>query len=446
MRGPTTWRRTRKVAVDLRGGFLDHGRSRLAPACRNLLTVTNRVRVFLTWQGQHTSTRDVLLASAAMLIQLQFSMETLQVLDPAHLVLAVVLLIASAAPCAVRRGFPAGAMVATGVGYGMYLWLGYATLLGLCAIACAYTVGARRSLPVASAATATASGLTVVGIELGRAGLQTNVVTLVVFELVLVAAAVGAGHAAQLHTRQNERLQTLARQLHDEQAERAARAVAEDRLRIARELHDVVTHHISVISLQAGLARYVLDTDQQTSREALSTISEAGREAIYELRRMLGVLRAGDEQPVSLSPQPGLDDLDALMTRVREAGVPATLTIEGTPSPLPTGMGLCLYRILQEALTNVINHAGCAPTTACLHYATTDITLRVDNGPAPADAPPPSSTCGHQGGHGMSTMRERVELYGGHISSQHDTNGGFTVLASLPYPAGTCALSELSRL
>ncbi|MEU5697076.1 sensor histidine kinase [Actinosynnema sp. NPDC020468] len=207
-------------------------------------------------------------------------------------------------------------------------------------------------------------------------------------------------------------------------AERAARARADERVRIARELHDVVAHHLSVVSLQAGVARYVLDSDLDTARRAITTVGDTSREALTELRRVLQVLRVEDQG--ELGPQPGLADLDRLVERTRLAGVPVDVVVRGEERPLPPGPDLCAYRVAQESLTNVLKHAGKAAVTMTIHHRDHRLTLEVANtGDAPS--PPPRGGTAH----GLRGMRERAELYGGTVRAGA-VPGGFRVVLELP--------------
>ncbi|UXY31964.1 sensor histidine kinase [Streptomyces sp. HUAS TT20] len=229
----------------------------------------------------------------------------------------------------------------------------------------------------------------------------------------------------------------LTRQLRREQAERARREVAEERGRIARELHDVVAHHMSVISVQTGLARFVFDTDRPTARAALDTIDATGKEALEELRRMLTVLRAADDD-VPAGPMPGLARLDEMAERVRAGGVPVALTIEGTPRPLAPGVELCAYRVVQEALTNVLKHAPGASAQVRLRYEPHQVIVSViDDGEGVI--PDRVRT---DGGHGLIGMRERAKLYGGRISTGPRDQGGFAVRLTLPTSARAAAQGD----
>ncbi|MEV0280273.1 sensor histidine kinase [Streptomyces sp. NPDC050610] len=233
----------------------------------------------------------------------------------------------------------------------------------------------------------------------------------------------------------------LTRQLRREQAERARREVAEERSRIARELHDVVAHHMSVISVHVGLARFVFDTDRRTARGALDTIDATGKEALDELRRMLMVLRA-DDDGAPAGPMPGLARLDEMAERVSAGGVPVALSVEGTPRPIAPGVELCAYRIVQEALTNVLKHAPGAHAEVRLSYEPHQVTVSVtDDGEGAI--PDRART---DGGHGLLGMRERAKLYGGQISIGPQDQGGFAVRLTLPTAATTLPPSPGHRL
>lgn len=229
------------------------------------------------------------------------------------------------------------------------------------------------------------------------------------------------------------RSRELAQQLRAEQAERARREVAAERGRIARELHDVVAHHMSVISVQAGLARFVLDSDTATARGALGTIEDTSTEALEELRRMLQVLREHDLGGAagSPAPMPTLARLDDLVQRVRAGGVPVGLSIQGTVRPLPPGVELCAYRVVQEALTNVLKHTRNAGTQVRLNYTQHELTVSVTN--EGEEVNPARVPAG--GGHGLIGMRERAKLYGGTISVGPRAEGGFAVRLTLPTSA-----------
>jgi signal transduction histidine kinase len=204
----------------------------------------------------------------------------------------------------------------------------------------------------------------------------------------------------------------------------AREAVVEERARIARELHDVIAHHVSMIVLQAGAERRVLDAANGSTREVLETIEQVGRSALTETRRLLGMLRSDTDQP--LTPQPGLDDVPTLVTQLREVGLPVELHVDGERRGLPVGIELSAYRIVQEALTNALKHAGDARTTVHVRYGPNSLELEIaDDGAGNA-----SRVSG--GGHGLIGMRERVALYGGRFEARPDPQGGFVVRVRLP--------------
>jgi signal transduction histidine kinase len=233
----------------------------------------------------------------------------------------------------------------------------------------------------------------------------------------------------EVRRRRNELmlLRERARMLEREREEQARTAVAEERGRIARELHDVVAHSVSVMVVQAQAGPRLLGEPEQ-ARGAFRSIETSGREALVELRRLLGVLRTGDEQ-LAIGPQPGLGSLDSLLEQVREAGLPVALQIEGDPLQLPPGIDLSAYRIVQEALTNTLKHAGQAHAQVTIRYGTSLLELEIrDNGSGA-----PASVNGS--GHGLIGMRERVALYGGDLEAG-PRDGGYAVQARLPLGGG----------
>ena len=238
------------------------------------------------------------------------------------------------------------------------------------------------------------------------------------------------GHYVRTRRLLVHELEQRAVDLEREREERAARAVAEERLRIARELHDVLAHTMSVVAVQAGTGRLVGREHPDDALQALATIEATARSAMHEMRQMVAVLRADGESGASITPPPGLGDLPALVTQVTEAGVAVEARVEGEPRPLPTGVGLAAYRILQEALTNVIKHAGPSHASVLIRYTDHDVTLEVrDDGRGPAVAA--------NGGHGLVGMRERAAVHGGELVAGPASNGGFVVTARLPLPADT---------
>ena len=209
----------------------------------------------------------------------------------------------------------------------------------------------------------------------------------------------------------------------------AARSVAEERLRLAQELHDVVAHSMSVIAVQAGMGVHVIDQQPEEAKRALEAISQTSRTTLQEMRRLLGVLR-DDEGGRSNAPAPGLAELPRLVDEVRGAGVPVTLLVEGEPEGVPHGVELSVYRLVQEGLTNVLKHAGRASATVTIRYGTGEVDVEVlDDGRGAAAA------VNGSGGHGLVGMRERVGLWGGTLDAGPRTGGGYRVSARLPYGA-----------
>jgi signal transduction histidine kinase len=248
-------------------------------------------------------------------------------------------------------------------------------------------------------------------------------------DYVLLAGAWVLGQGVRQRRLHAAELQDRAERLEREREEKARQAVTQERLRIARELHDVVAHSLSVIGVQAGAARLVLDADPDPARarEAVAAIEVTANRAMTEMRRALGILRDSERPGAALAPLPGLDQLPALLDQVRAAGLPVRLTVEGVPRPLATSVDLSLYRIVQEALTNALKHARATSAEVRVCYGADDVTVEVGDdgrGPSPAAA----------GGQGAGTigMRERVALFGGELRVGPRPEGGYAVRARLP--------------
>ncbi len=250
----------------------------------------------------------------------------------------------------------------------------------------------------------------------------------VAFALLLFGAAWTLGRIVRAARRRTRELVELTRELELEREENARLAVAVERSRIARELHDVVAHTVSVMVVQAGGVRGLLDPAQREEREALAVVEAAGRQAMTELRRLVGMLRepVEDEQ---LRPPPALAQVEALVDHVRRAGLPVELTVSGARRELEPGLELSAYRIVQEALTNSLRHAGPARAEVVVRYGERVLELDVrDDGTGPRN--------GHHGGYGLIGMRERVDLFGGELEAGPIPSGGFRVHARLPVREG----------
>jgi signal transduction histidine kinase len=245
-------------------------------------------------------------------------------------------------------------------------------------------------------------------------------------EYPFVLVAWGAGVAVRnLRTRAG-RLENRVDVLARERDEKAREAAAHERARIARELHDVVAHSVSTMVLQTSGARQVLRSHTDEADDAMRSVELTGRQALRELRRMLGILRT-DEAP-SLDPQPGVADIEPLVAGMRDAGLPLQLEMSGAPTALAPGFDLTAYRIVQEALTNVLKHAGRVETSVHVNFDADALELVIHNA-GPVAQPAPN---GGDPGHGLIGMRERVALYGGNVQAAPHDSGGFTVHARLP--------------
>ncbi|WP_248963074.1 sensor histidine kinase [Sphaerisporangium perillae] len=246
------------------------------------------------------------------------------------------------------------------------------------------------------------------------------------FTGVLFGGAWTLGYLIRKRGEEAQLLKEQAAGLERRRADDAQRAVLAERGRIARELHDVIAHSLSVMVVQTGVVRRRLRHDRPEDSELLAEVEQTGRGAIGELRRLLGILRADDES-LSLAPQPGLDRLPPLLEQMREAGLAVEMTVEGTPSPLPAGMELATYRIVQESLTNALRHGGQgARAQVAIRWNGTAVELEVhDDGKG-------TTPLGAGTGHGLIGMRERAALYDGVLEAGPHENGGFHVRAILP--------------
>ena len=229
-------------------------------------------------------------------------------------------------------------------------------------------------------------------------------------------------------------MEERARRLEAEREERDRQAVTDERLRIARELHDVVAHSMSVIAVQSGVANHVIDSRPAQARQALATIEATSRSALVELRRLLGVLRQGDDPVASLEPNPGMAEIGRLADQIRSAGVEVELKVEGEPGELPPGVDLSAYRIAQEGLTNVLKHGG-GVARVLVRYSPGAVAVEIaDDGRAGTDGAPAEGT-----GHGLIGMRERVAVFGGELTAGPVPGGGYRMAARLPYAAAAGA-------
>ena len=248
------------------------------------------------------------------------------------------------------------------------------------------------------------------------------------FIAILLGACWLAGFALGRKMAEAKAVEAKAARLEAEREERARAAVAEERARIARELHDVVGHSVSVMTVQAAAVRRLLHDEQEREREALIVVEQTGREALAEMRRMVGVLRRPEEAP-ALAPQPSLEHLDKLVQQVREAGLPVALRIEGEAGQLPAGVDLTAYRLVQEGLTNALKHARAGHAEVVVRYGSDDVEVVVTD-----DGKGVGAGKG-EGGHGLMGIRERVTVYGGELEAGPRPEGGYALRARLPVGA-----------
>lgn len=329
----------------------------------------------------------------------------------------------------VRRRFPLGTVAIAVAGSVVLMAEGMAYPLTLPVVFCAlYSValgaGPGRTLAVgvsAKAALLSASLITHPGI----AGFVV---------LLWAALAVTTGSAARSHRAYVAEVEKRARLAEQAREDEANRRVAEERLRIARELHDAVGHHVALINVQAGaLACLLDDEDLAQARESVGHIQRAGEEALEELRLTVGLLRepGAPEPPEPADPVPGLDQLEELICSFAGAGLRVTRTVTGHARPLPEAVELTAYRVIQESLTNTRKHAGCDTAVVRLEYAPGVLSLAVEDEGKPVAGRGRHST----GGHGIVGMRERVTALGGRLSAGPRREGGFRVFAELPLRA-----------
>jgi signal transduction histidine kinase len=334
-----------------------------------------------------------------------------------------------------RRTSPIAVLIITTACYGAYqLAHNPHTSLSLFVIIALYTVASRYPAFIAAAASSvlviSAIGAAVVRGRSAGADFDDHLVAY----LLCIGAACSLGYGAQLTRTRTELLRQQALRLALEHAEHEQWVVQETLTRIARELHDVVAHQLSLVTALAAGADRVIATDPARARQALSSIEAAGRDALTEMRWLLRVLRHGADV-VSLAPQPTLEQLPGLVARAEQAGLRASLRVHGDVRPLPAGVELCAYRIVQEALTNVLKHAGATGVQVVVTYTLAVLLLSVCDDGRGIAANEPS-------GHGLVGMGERASLVGGQLTVENDASGGVRVCARLPLTTEVACPSE----
>ena len=337
----------------------------------------------------------------------------------------VLAILAITVPLFFRERFPFGAPVAVGAAIVASSFvdeelLPHGLVSTIVAIAAFVVVGMVRDRRQAVAGLAFGIGAGAIVVHNDPNGRIGNFVfTAIVFT---VAWKIGFAISRKFHEADEARERAVMAERARE--ERARLAVSDERARIARELHDVVGHSVSVMTVQASAARRLLRPQQEKERQALLVVEQTGREALAEMRRMVGVLRRPEEAP-ALAPQPSLEQIQRLVENTREAGLPVELRIEGDPVQLPAGVDLTAYRLVQEGLTNALKHARAGHAEVILRYGDGQVVVTVsDDGHGDGG--------GDGGGHGLLGLRERVSVYGGELEAGPRADGGYRLRATLP--------------
>lgn len=394
-----------------------------------------------TWLRDHPTARDGILTLALLAVGLpqlflqQLDSEMARYYhDPDAL--NAVIVAAMVVSLALRRRAPLTVLAANIVGEALLAYLGYGPSVAdiIAFLVAVYSVAAHR--PLARSAIGGGAALIAFGVLMLSDPLDVNLLQYIT-NLALLVGVWWLGRGLRLRRAYLAELEDRAQRLERVREGDARTARVEERARIARELHDVVAHHVSVMTVQAGAARRILDRDPESALEAMTTIEGLGRTALSEMRRIVGVLRTERDPEHTgreLAPQPGLHDIGGLIDRVRETGLMVQLWIEGEPRTLSPGVDLAVYRLVQEALTNTLKHAGPqARAWVRIHYAGQGVNVEIEDDGRGAAAGLPGN--GDSAGHGLVGMRERVALYGGELRIGPRSGGGFEVRARFPLDA-----------
>jgi len=338
-------------------------------------------------------------------------------------VLDVALVPVTTLPIALRRYRPLAVLAVTVAAETLLLLFSSRVQVPLGVLVALYTVASRCERPVSLRAAEWVALPIIVGVTVNTGPHPERIIP----KLALFAIAWVLGDNIRTRRAYLAELEARAERLEREREEQAERAVIEERTRIARELHDVIAHNVSVMVVQASAGEDVFDSDPARARESLSAVASTGRAALTELRRLLGVIRAEEDHDAGYAPQPGIEYLDELVAQIRETGLAVELSVLGEPRGLPEGVGLCAYRIVQEALTNTLKHADASQARVSVRYVADALELEVvDDGRATA------VVNGDTSGHGLIGMSERVSLFGGELSVGPRAGRGFAVSARLP--------------
>ena len=339
-------------------------------------------------------------------------------------VLAAVVTLFTTIPIAFRRNRPLAALAVTVIAETLLLIFRPGAGAPVGVIVALYTVAAYCERRVSIRAAALAALPITVAVIVNNGAHTGQVIP----ELAVFAIAWVVGDNMRTRRAYLAELEARAARLERERENKADRAVIEERARIARELHDVIAHNVSVMVVQAAAGEDVFDEDPGKARESLAAVASTGRAALTELRRLLGVIRAEDDRgDTAFAPQPGLERIDELIGQVREAGLPVELSVLGEARPLPEGVGLCAYRIVQEALTNTLKHAHASTAQVHLRYVADALELQVLD-----DGRGTTSLNGEIAGQGLIGMRERVALFGGELTAEPRSGRGYEIRARLP--------------
>jgi len=397
-------------------------------AYRWVVTATpRRTRAQLGGRPARPGITDVAVAVAAAAVMIVGTLLDRRPGEHRLTVVAAFLLIGEAAPLVWRRRAPVVVLVATGVAAAAYGIAPYPDpLLHLGTLVALYTVVVSCDRRISYLA----GGVTAAAIVASTAASGDANAMDYFSSLALAAVTWALAEGQRARVAYQVELKARAERLVVEREIEARRAVTDERVRIARELHDVVAHHVSMMVVQAEAGATVSATAPSQSGERFDGISATGRQALNELRRLVGVLRADDEAGPA-EPQPGLDQAAALVAQVGEAGLTVSFRVEGRPRPLPAGVDLSAYRILQEALTNTVRHAGPVAASVVVRYRDDAIDLEVlDDGRGGADGLGGADDT-EPSGHGLIGIRERVGLFGGTLTAGPRPDGGFMVRATL---------------
>jgi signal transduction histidine kinase len=347
---------------------------------------------------------------------------------------AVGVVLVQTLPLTWRRRQPLAVSLVTGLAtaaYGFAPWPDLAMPIPIGGVVGMYSVAAWGSWRAARVAGVVAAAVAVLSLSLPRT--DADLVDAAFVALALAGAWL-LGDRARVQRALAAEAQERAVRLEREREGEARRAVASERARIARELHDVVAHHVSMMVVQAEAGPVAVEHDPARAAGAFEAIAATGRQALVEMRRLLGMLRGEEEQAPSLAPQPGLAEVPSLVEQVGRAGLRVELVVEGTKAALPPGIDLSAYRIIQEALTNAVRHGGDGRARVLVRYGEHDLELQIHNEgrPAGGNGSPVERSPEGVRGRGLLGMKERVNLFGGELRAGPGPNGGFTVVARLP--------------